>query len=71
MLATIVNTTLLPAAGVGLSTDFVTPKFDDAVGVGVLVLLLLTGVGSASVADIVAVFAKFPVAFTVAVIDRI
>ena len=57
LLAVKVKMTLLPTFGVALFTVFTIPTLACATGTGVLVELLLPGVGSVSVAVIVAVLA--------------
>ncbi|MNV79346.1 hypothetical protein D3C71_1728940 [compost metagenome] len=69
--ATKVKTTLLPTAGVPLSTVFTIDRSVVGVGTGVTVELLLAGTGSFSVPVMVAVLAYGPAAFTVAVMVKV
>ena len=71
LLAVIVKVTLLPTFGVGLLTVLLTAKFVCGTGTGVDVEVLLPGVGSTSVPEIVAVLAYGPEAFTVATIVKV
>ena len=71
MFATILKITLLPTFGVALFTVLTTLTLDCATGVGVLLEVLLPGVGSASLAVMLAVLAYTPVALTVAVTVKV
>ena len=66
-----VKVTLEPTFGVGLLTVLTTPRLVWATGDGVTVEVLLPGVGSISVPEIVAVLAYGPEAFTVATMVKV
>ncbi|MNR05345.1 hypothetical protein D3C85_1213700 [compost metagenome] len=71
LVATSVKTTLLPTAGVGLSTVLTIERSVVGVGTGVTVEVLLATAGSFSVPLIVAVLAYGPAALTVAVMVKV
>ncbi|CAA9194180.1 hypothetical protein FLA105534_00002 [Flavobacterium bizetiae] len=71
LVAVKVKVTLLPTLGVALLAVLVIPTLDCATGVGVTLEVLFPGVGSASLAAILALLVYVPEALTVAMIDKV